>query len=120
MQNTSSSSTANTNAPVAIIPRMGGKRASCGCVAPEAINLETSMGKAWKQCMVVMFWSKPSPSRFRPIYQRYSVLSLFELGYVMIVISILTVPVLPRGSNVMNLFITLVSIAYWVSFFIWG
>lgn len=68
--------------------------------------------------MVVMFMIKGAlpPTIAIAIYQRYSVaVNYLNLGYVMIVVSILTVPVLPRGKYLMNLFATLVSTANLIS-----
>jgi hypothetical protein len=124
MQNSSSSSTANTNAPVAINSQNGGQEGFVADASPPKPSiLKRAWGKLGINAMVVMFMVKGSlpPTISTAIYQRYSVaVNYLNLGYVMIVISILTVPVLPRGKYVMNLFITLVSIAYWVSVFIWG
>lgn len=61
--------------------------------------------------MVFMFMVKGSiaPTICMAIYQRRSVAADYlNLGYLMIVISILTVPMLPRGKFLMNLFFSLV------------
>jgi hypothetical protein len=61
--------------------------------------------------MVVMFMVKGAlaPTICMAMYQRHSLAAHYlNLGYLMMVISLLTVPVLPRGKFLMNLLITLV------------
>lgn len=61
--------------------------------------------------MVVMFMVKGAltPTICMAIYQRHSVAADYlNLGYLMIIISLLTVPMLPRGKFLMNLFVSVV------------
>ena len=112
-QNSSSLSTANTNTPGAANlrgERQDGVAAAASPIKPSI--LERAWGKLGFNAMVMMFMVKGSlpPTIAIAIYQRYSVaVNYLNLGYVMIVVSILTVPVLPRGKYLMNFFITLVS-----------
>lgn len=116
LQNSSSSSTANTNTPRAANSkgeRQDGVAAAASPTKPSI--LKRAWGKLGFNAMVVMFMVKGGlpPTIAIAIYQRYSVaVNYLNLGYVMIVVSILTVPVLPRGKYLMNLFITLVSAHY--------
>jgi hypothetical protein len=62
---------------------------------------------------VVTFMVKGAlpPTICMAIYQRHSVaLHYLNLGYLMIIVSILTVPILPRGKFLMNLVISLVGV----------
>jgi hypothetical protein len=61
--------------------------------------------------MVVMFMVKGAlaPTICMAMYQKLSLaVHYLNLGYLMIIISILTVPILPRGKFLMNLLISLV------------
>lgn len=113
MGHSASSSTANTNAPVAATSQNGSQQ---GATAAATISKPSILKRVWGKlginAFVVMFMVKGAlpPTIAISIYQRYSVaVNYLNLGYVMIVISILTVPVLPRGKYLMNLFVTLVS-----------
>lgn len=121
MDNSASSNTANTNAPVTINSRDGGQLGATVPTSPSKPSiLKRIWGKLGFNALAVMFMIKGalSPTIAISIYQRYSVaVNYLNLGYVMIVISILTVPVLPRGKYLMNLFITLVSTAFSIAFF---
>jgi hypothetical protein len=71
--------------------------------------------RAWAKLgfnpLVIMFMIKGSlaPTICMAIYQRPSVAANYlNFGYLMIVVSILTVPMLPRGKFLMNLFVSLV------------
>jgi hypothetical protein len=120
MHSSASSDTAKTNRPV---PSNSQNRGQQGGAAPTVSPAKPSIlkriwGKLGINAMVVMFMVKGaiSPTIAISIYQRYSVaVNYLNLGYVMIVISILTVPVLPRGKYLMNLLITLVSTNYCLS-----
>lgn len=60
-----------------------------------------------------MIMVKPSISAViaMAIYQKHSVaVNYLNLGYLIIIISIITVPILPRGKYLMNLFLCLVSL----------
>jgi hypothetical protein len=114
LHNSSSSSTANTNVPMATKSQNGGQTGAAAAASPPKSSLlKRVWGKLGINALVVMFMIKGAlpPTISIAIYQRYSVaVNYLNLGYVMIVVSILTVPVLPRGKYLMNLFITLVSI----------
>ena len=71
--------------------------------------------RAWKKIaldrMAIMFMIKGAlpPTICMSMYQSHGVAANYlNLGYLMIIISILTVPMLPRGKFLMNLFISLV------------
>jgi hypothetical protein len=62
--------------------------------------------------MVFMIMLKPAVAATiaMAIFQKYAVAkNYFNFGYLIIVVSIITVPILPRGKFLMNLFATLVS-----------
>lgn len=72
--------------------------------------------RAWKKLginpLVFMIMVKPAISATiaMAIYQKYSVATNYlNLGYIIIIISIITVPILPRGKYLMNLFLCVVS-----------
>ncbi|KAH7417167.1 hypothetical protein BKA64DRAFT_291476 [Cadophora sp. MPI-SDFR-AT-0126] len=73
-----------------------------------------TLGRAWKQVgitpQVFMIMVKPSISAViaMAIYQKHSVaVNYLNLGYLIIIVSIITVPILPRGKYLMNLFLCL-------------
>jgi hypothetical protein len=108
MNNSSSSNNSNRN-----IPRDMEQAGPPEVALPSKPSVFRRMwNKLGINAFVVMFVVKGAlpPTIAIAIYQRYSVASNYlNLGYVMIVISILSVPVLPRGKYLMNLLITLVS-----------
>ncbi|PVH88337.1 hypothetical protein DL98DRAFT_478193 [Cadophora sp. DSE1049] len=72
------------------------------------------LGRAWKKMgitpQIFMIMVKPSISAViaMAIYQKHSVaVNYLNLGYLIIIISIITVPILPRGKYLMNLFLCL-------------
>ena len=113
MHNSASSDTANMNSPVGGNSPNGSQQprtATASAVKPS--TLKWVWGKLGFNPMVIMFMVKGSlpPTIAISIYQRYSVaVNYLNLGYVMIVISILTVPMLPRGKFLLNLLVSLVS-----------
>lgn len=75
--------------------------------------------RAWKKLgitpLVFMIMVKPAISAViaMGIYQKHSVaVNYLNLGYLIIIISIITVPILPRGKYLMNLFLCLVSLNF--------
>ena len=77
---------------------------------------QSILGRVWKKVgitpQVFMIMVKPSISAViaMAIYQKHSVaVNYLNLGYLIIIISIITVPILPRGKYLMNLFLCLVS-----------
>jgi hypothetical protein len=71
--------------------------------------------RAWKALgitpLAIMFMVKGAvaPTIAMAIYQKHSVaINYLNFGYVMIVVSITTVPILPRGQFIMNLTVTVV------------
>ena|SRR6187402_1754409 len=77
----------------------------------------TFLQRVWKKLgingVVFMIMVKPAIAAVisMAIYQRPSVaINYLNFGYLMIIISIITVPILPRGKFLMNLFLCLVSL----------
>jgi hypothetical protein len=71
--------------------------------------------RAWKASgitpLAIMFMVKGAvaPTIAMAIYQKHSVaINYLNFGYVIIVVSITTVPILPRGQFIMNLMVTVV------------
>jgi hypothetical protein len=118
MNNSASMSTANTKSPLAAKSRDEGQQGATAAASPSTPSMLKRMwGKLGINAFVIMFMVKGAlpPTISIAIYQRYSVaVNYLNFGYVMIVVSILTVPVLPRGKFLMNLLITLVSAAHCV------
>ena len=111
-ENSASSSAANANAPAVVNSQDGGQQEVEAAATPSI--LKRIWGRLGINALVVMFMVKGAlpPTIALSIYQRYAVaVNYLNLGYVMIVISILSVPVLPRGKYLMNLSISLVSFA---------
>lgn len=72
---------------------------------------------------VVMFMIKGAlaPTICMAMYQRHSLAAHYlNLGYLMIIISILTVPILPRGKFLMNLFISLILTCFAAAMVLFG
>lgn len=116
VHNSASSSTANdSNIAATTTPSPMQNGASVAATSPKPSIFNRAWGKVGINAFVVMIMVKGAipPTIAISIYQRYVVAKNYlNLGYVMIVISLLTVPVLPRGKYLMNLLITLVSAGY--------
>jgi hypothetical protein len=84
--------------------------------SPEAPKKPSIFKRAWTKLgingFVVTFMVKPALAVTigAGIYQRHSVASNYlNFGYLIMIVSLLTVPMLPRGKFVLNLILTVVS-----------
>jgi hypothetical protein len=86
-----------------------------GAFAPPPKSKLSLLKRSWQKLgitpLVIMFMVKGmvAPTIALAIYQRPSVAANYlNFGFVMIVISITTVPILPRGQFIMNLMVSVV------------
>jgi hypothetical protein len=109
------SSSSNTSATrVSPTPISSQEQASSPPEAPPAKR--SILKRLWTKIgingFVVMFMVKPALAATisMAIYQKYSVAQNYlNFGYLTIIVSVLAVPILPRGKFLMNLFFSVVS-----------
>jgi len=110
------SNTSKSEVPHRHLPQQSRDRAQNDYPQSPPPRKQFILGRAWKKIgitpQVFMIMVKPSISAViaMAIYQKHSVaVNYLNLGYLIIIISIITVPILPRGKYLMNLFLCLVS-----------